>query len=102
MFEPKDRGGGGLGVGFLMSLNWVLLIKWIWRYKTDSRCLRRQVICGIHNLSRKSVPRLAKKALPGIWSNIVKTLSSLDDLGIPFSSMFAFHGRSEFRYFILA
>lgn len=48
---PKDM--GGLEVGSLMSLNLALLIKWIWRYKTDSTCLWRQVICRIHNLSGK-------------------------------------------------
>lgn len=71
----------------VMSLNWALLTKWIQRYKFDSIFLWRQVICGIHNLSRTPVTRLAKKTLPGVQSSIVKTLSSLNEMRIPLSSI---------------
>nr|KAJ0226292.1 hypothetical protein LSAT_V11C100045520 [Lactuca sativa] len=62
---PKDQ--GGLGVGSLACMNWALLYKWLWRFKSDSTSLWKRVICGIHNNMRNPFIGLAKKSLPGIW-----------------------------------
>lgn len=72
-----DKEKRGLGFGSLYSLNWALLIKWIWRYQVDHNFLWRRVICGIHNLDRKPVKSMAKKSFPCVWYNISKVIQDL-------------------------
>lgn len=83
---PKDQ--GGLGVGSLACMNWALLYKWLWRFKSDSTSLWKRVICGIHNNMRNPFIGLAKKSLPGIWYNVVKVAQMMDDIGFDSSSIF--------------
>lgn len=59
---PKDK--GWMGIGSMISLNWVLLFKWIWQFKMNPDSLWRKVICETHNLSRKPVSNLSKKICP--------------------------------------
>ena len=50
--------------------------------------LWRQVVCGIHNLSRKPIHHLAKKSLTGVWSEISQVVNILESEGINFNSVF--------------
>ncbi|KAL4560863.1 hypothetical protein LXL04_033019 [Taraxacum kok-saghyz] len=83
----KSKDKGGLGEGSLKSLNWALLLKWLWRFKKDPNSLWRKVICGIHNCSRKPTCSWAKKTLAGTWSDIVKVVPALAEIGINFQSI---------------
>ena len=85
-----DKANGGLGVGSLVSLNWALLVKWLWRFEKDKSGFWRNVIGSIHNSDRHPVGHWAKKAYPGIWYSIVNIISNLDGIGIGFSSVFDF------------
>lgn len=88
MLGPKSS--GGLGVGSLASLNWALLTKWIWRFKTENDSLWRRVIGSIHRCERKPIHSWAKKSLPGTWSSIVNVFSTLGNIDIDVSDIFEF------------
>lgn len=47
VLSPKDK--GGLGVGSLLLLNLALLVKWIWRFKSDPLVLWCNMVSGVHN-----------------------------------------------------
>lgn len=79
---------GGLGVGSLISLNWALLVKWLWRYMVEPSSLWRRVVSGLHNSSKKPMVALSKKTLSGVWYNIVKLQSDLEVMDISLFSMF--------------
>ncbi|CAI9299929.1 unnamed protein product [Lactuca saligna] len=83
---PKEK--GGLGIGSLRSLNLSLLTKWLWRFKNQPNALWRQVVCGIHNLSRKPIHNLVKKSLTGVWSEISQVVTILESERINFNSVF--------------
>ncbi|CAI9279578.1 unnamed protein product [Lactuca saligna] len=40
VLSPKEK--GGLGIGSLVSLNWALVTKWMWRFKSDLHALWRK------------------------------------------------------------
>ncbi|GKG19035.1 hypothetical protein Tco_0376134, partial [Tanacetum coccineum] len=46
VLASKDK--GGLGVSSLFALNKALLIKWVWRFKTQNNLLWTRVIKAIH------------------------------------------------------
>ena len=52
--------------------------------------LWRRVVSGIHNLTRKPVDSLAKKAIRGSWSDIAKLPSDLEKIGIPLEEVVEF------------
>lgn len=58
----------GIGVGSLKSIDLALLFKWIWWFKYENYGLWHKVICNIHNLTRKTVNKLAKVSFPSIYS----------------------------------
>ncbi|GJV44463.1 reverse transcriptase domain, reverse transcriptase zinc-binding domain protein [Tanacetum coccineum] len=39
---------GGLNIGSLKALNWSLLAKWWWRFKTEKNSLWKKVVCSFH------------------------------------------------------
>nr|KAJ0193757.1 hypothetical protein LSAT_V11C800390710 [Lactuca sativa] len=79
-----DKELGGLGVSSLKSLNIALLCKWIWRLKSENSSLWKQVICGIHNLSRKPIYNLSKRSILGVWNNLVSISRILGEMGLDF------------------
>ncbi|KAL4567347.1 hypothetical protein LXL04_022930 [Taraxacum kok-saghyz] len=79
---------GGLGVGSIASMNWALLIKWLWRFKNENTTLWRRVVCGLHNNSRKPVSSLSLKIPSGVWYNSIKSVDILVEVGIDIFSIF--------------
>lgn len=55
------READGLGLGSLKALNLSLIVKWLWRLKTDGSSLWSKVIKGIHNLYNKPADHISKK-----------------------------------------
>jgi len=74
---PKNKGGLGIG----SSLNWALMIKWLYRFKGEKHALCRKVVCGIHNADRKPLHSLSKKSICGTWQSITKTVEALEKIG---------------------
>lgn len=59
MIAPREA--DGLGLGSLKALNLSLIVKWLWRLKTDGPSLWSKVIKGIHNLYNKPADHISKK-----------------------------------------
>nr|KAJ0203968.1 hypothetical protein LSAT_V11C500292530 [Lactuca sativa] len=76
------READGLGLGSLKALNLSLIVKWLWRLKTDGSSLWSKVIKGIHNLYNKPADHISKKTLPGVWNNIAGVRGELEKIGI--------------------
>nr|KAJ0226270.1 hypothetical protein LSAT_V11C100034450 [Lactuca sativa] len=57
------READGLGLGSLKALNLSLIVKWLWRLKTDGSTLWSMVIKGIHNLYNKPADRISYGAI---------------------------------------
>ncbi|KAJ0867162.1 putative transcription factor interactor and regulator CCHC(Zn) family [Helianthus annuus] len=80
MVRPKRY--GGFGIGDLRSMNLALLVKWGWKYKTDSEALWAKVVKAIHESKR------SKKHIPvdnrnrGIWKDVIAAYKELESAGI--------------------
>lgn len=79
---------GGLGLGSLRAFNLAMIVKWWWGLKNNKSTLWRRVIMGIHNLHNKPAKTLAKKTIPGIWSNIAGVIQELQKDGLSFDDIF--------------
>lgn len=79
---------GGLGLGSLRAFNLAMIVKWWWGLKNNKSTLWRRVITGIHNLHNKPAKTLAKKTIPGIWSNIAGVIQELQKDGLSFDDIF--------------
>ncbi|XP_022033057.1 uncharacterized protein LOC110934177 [Helianthus annuus] len=73
----KPVKNGGLGLGSLRHTNVRLLMKWTWRYKTETSRLWRAVISSIHYNPRHGNFLPTKRGLSGVWNNIIKKESDL-------------------------
>ncbi|KAI3788052.1 hypothetical protein L2E82_00677 [Cichorium intybus] len=74
---------GGMGLGSLRTMNLSLLVKWLWKLKSDPSSLWARVIVGLHKLSNVPNYCFKKGSLPGVWSNIVSTIAALEKLNTP-------------------
>ncbi|KAI3517218.1 hypothetical protein L1887_16430 [Cichorium endivia] len=83
---PKDK--GGLGLGSLKALNIALITKWWWRLRSEKTALWSRVIKGIHNLTNKPAEYLAKKSIPGVWSNVARVNRAIELYGINMKDIF--------------
>ncbi|KAJ0883842.1 putative RNA-directed DNA polymerase [Helianthus annuus] len=86
IMTPKEF--GGLGFGSLRDANVAMLVKWWWRFKVDRNSLWRKVIWSLHNNSRSWNFIPVKLSVPGLWKQIVKISSDLENLGINLPSLF--------------
>ncbi|KAK9054370.1 hypothetical protein SSX86_025448 [Deinandra increscens subsp. villosa] len=68
---------GGLGISKLSEVNSALLVKWVWRFKTDYDGLWRRTILSIHGGRNKWVFLPVKKAIPGVWKALVSGIASI-------------------------
>ncbi|KAJ0805638.1 putative RNA-directed DNA polymerase [Helianthus annuus] len=66
---PKNE--GGLGLTKLSLCNNALIIKWIWRYKSEQGALWRRMIEAIHGSTRRWEMMSCNKRYGGVWKNIV-------------------------------
>ncbi|KAJ0469831.1 putative RNA-directed DNA polymerase [Helianthus annuus] len=62
---------GGLGISKLSEVNSALLVKWVWRFKTDYDGLWRRIILSIHGGRNKWDFLPVKNTIPGVWKAIV-------------------------------
>ncbi|GJW08477.1 RNA-directed DNA polymerase, eukaryota, reverse transcriptase zinc-binding domain protein [Tanacetum coccineum] len=92
---------GGLDVGSLWGKNLSLLGKWRWRFLMEKDAMWRKVICNLHgnDVGFSSVvgPRLNK----GVWLNIIRAGTAIDNLGILFSNSFIRKVKSGSDTFLL-
>nr|GEZ31661.1 RNA-directed DNA polymerase, eukaryota, reverse transcriptase zinc-binding domain protein [Tanacetum cinerariifolium] len=72
---------GGLGVSSLYALNRGLMLKWVWRFITQSLSLWARVIKEIHRDDEK-IGKNAKSNYPSIWLDIVHEMKVLKKQGI--------------------
>ncbi|GKC04518.1 hypothetical protein Tco_0996128 [Tanacetum coccineum] len=77
----------GLGVSSLYALNRGLLLKWVWRFITQSSSLWARVIKEIHKDDGK-IGKNAKSNYPSIWLDIVHEMEVLKKQGIDVSNCF--------------
>ena len=56
---PKTK--GGLGLSRLSECNDALILKWLWRYRTEPESMWKKVIDSIHSMARQweSYPALS-------------------------------------------
>ncbi|GJZ37719.1 RNA-directed DNA polymerase, eukaryota, reverse transcriptase zinc-binding domain protein, partial [Tanacetum coccineum] len=74
VLASKDK--GGLGVSSLFALNRALLIKWVWRFKTQNNLLWTRVIKAIHG--DKGRFGIGSKVFhKSIWCDIVREVHAL-------------------------
>ncbi|XP_021991787.1 uncharacterized protein LOC110888575 [Helianthus annuus] len=68
----RHKKNGDLGLNKLLNVNISLLSKWGWRFKTEKNGLWKRVIVAIHSsrVGWECIP--FKKAIGGVWCNIVK------------------------------
>ncbi|GJQ89099.1 RNA-directed DNA polymerase, eukaryota, reverse transcriptase zinc-binding domain protein [Tanacetum coccineum] len=72
---------GGLGVSSLYALNRGLLLKWVWKFITQSTSLWARVIKALHGEYGK-MKKNAKSNYPSIWLDIVHEMETLKNKGI--------------------
>lgn len=68
-----SKDDGGLRVGSLCALNLVLLVKWIWKLKSDRNSISSRNIYDIHNLTKKTHLQLREKTMGEGWKSTVKS-----------------------------
>ncbi|KAJ0754284.1 putative RNA-directed DNA polymerase [Helianthus annuus] len=75
---------GGLGLQNLRDINIALLSKWGWRYKNEQDGLWVKVVDAFHSGGSDWGFLPVKKALGGVWTNIVSTINRplFDDVSI--------------------
>ncbi|PWA42034.1 reverse transcriptase zinc-binding domain-containing protein [Artemisia annua] len=78
----------GLGLCRLWDTNVALLVKWIWRYRTEPESLWRKVIEALHDTKRSWTPIPFCKSSYSVWGTIVKTCSKIQVGGIGINQMF--------------
>ncbi|GKD63266.1 hypothetical protein Tco_1305374, partial [Tanacetum coccineum] len=83
-----SRNVGGLGVGSLHAKNLGLLGKWKWRFLTKKDALWRKVIYGFCGSDGGFDSCRSSRSCQGIWCEIVKAISSIENLDPTFSSSF--------------
>lgn len=82
-------GMGGLNIGSLRALNWGLIGKWWWRFKTERGSLRARVISNIHGIDGGLGVGLDEELWKkGVWGGIIKIGRLLEVEGIDFGSSF--------------
>ncbi|XP_076888766.1 uncharacterized protein LOC143539303 [Bidens hawaiensis] len=71
-----------LGLARLKTVNYSLLTKWVWRYKTEKEALWRKIIEGFHRQRSgwESVPVI--KSITGTWKNIACVVNKLSLAGL--------------------
>ncbi|GKB46687.1 RNA-directed DNA polymerase, eukaryota, reverse transcriptase zinc-binding domain protein [Tanacetum coccineum] len=60
---------GRLNIGSLKALNWSLLAKWWWRFKTKKNSLWKKVVCSFHG-SNGNLGVASDVGSPGAWGKI--------------------------------
>ncbi|GJZ83688.1 RNA-directed DNA polymerase, eukaryota, reverse transcriptase zinc-binding domain protein [Tanacetum coccineum] len=78
---------GGLNIRSLKALNWSLLAKWWWRFKTEKNSLWKKVVCSFHG-SNGNLGVASDVGSPGAWGKIVFVGNELEKIDIYFSSSF--------------
>ncbi|GKA18396.1 RNA-directed DNA polymerase, eukaryota, reverse transcriptase zinc-binding domain protein, partial [Tanacetum coccineum] len=81
VLASKER--GGLGVSSFYALNRSLLIKWVWRFYTQSNSLWVRIIKAIHG-DEGNIGANPKHGYKSCWLNIVHELNVLCKKGINF------------------
>ncbi|GKE18873.1 hypothetical protein Tco_1426450 [Tanacetum coccineum] len=78
---------GGLNIGSLKAMNWSLLAKWWWRFKSEKNSLWKKVVCSFHG-SNGNLGVASDVGSPGAWGKIVSVGNELEKINISFSSSF--------------
>ncbi|GKA18014.1 hypothetical protein Tco_0697851, partial [Tanacetum coccineum] len=78
---------GGLNIGSLKALNWSLLAKWWWRFKTEKNSLWKKVVCSFHG-SDGNLGVACDVDSPSTWGKIVSIGNELEKIDISFSLSF--------------
>ncbi|GKC36893.1 RNA-directed DNA polymerase, eukaryota, reverse transcriptase zinc-binding domain protein [Tanacetum coccineum] len=79
-----SKENGGLGVSSLYALNRGLLLKWVWKFITQSTSLWARVIKALQGEDGK-MKKNAKSNYPSIWLDIVHEMETLKNKGIDVS-----------------
>ncbi|GKA72771.1 RNA-directed DNA polymerase, eukaryota [Tanacetum coccineum] len=79
-----SKENGGLGVSSLYALNRGLLLKWVWKFITQSTSLWARVIKALHGEDGK-MKKNVKSNYPSIWLDIVHEMETLKNKGIDVS-----------------
>ncbi|KAJ0610677.1 putative RNA-directed DNA polymerase [Helianthus annuus] len=72
----------GLGLGEMRSLNWALLMKWRWRFKSDPNQFWARVVMAIHGDHGEVDQVPLKISLTGAWKDTVFVAKDLRKAGI--------------------
>ncbi|PWA98441.1 reverse transcriptase domain, Reverse transcriptase zinc-binding domain protein [Artemisia annua] len=83
----KSKKDGGLGLSKLEECNNALVLKWLWRYRTENDALWRKVIDAVHGSKRRWETFHCSSRFPGTWTRLVKFGYQLRTQGISFINM---------------
>ncbi|GJR98994.1 RNA-directed DNA polymerase, eukaryota, reverse transcriptase zinc-binding domain protein [Tanacetum coccineum] len=78
---PADKSKGGLGIASLYALNRGLMIKWVWRFLSQSSALWVRVVKAIHGEEGKLNSNNIY-SMGSCWLNIVKEVRMLATKGV--------------------
>nr|GEV15324.1 hypothetical protein [Tanacetum cinerariifolium] len=77
-----SKATGGLGIGSIYALNMSLLIKWIWRFRSNSSDLWVKVIRSIHRHDGGIKNKRSSAAFLSPWKVIVNSVYQLQRKGV--------------------
>ncbi|KAJ0433652.1 putative RNA-directed DNA polymerase [Helianthus annuus] len=78
---------GGLGLNRLENSNKALVLKWLWRYRSENNALWRKVVDAIHVSARNWDIFPVQGRYKGVWYNVVRLGRQLKVEGIGFNSL---------------
>ncbi|XP_021979949.1 uncharacterized protein LOC110876077 [Helianthus annuus] len=83
----KAKNDGGLGLNKLVTSNNALLLKWLWRYRTEKDDLWIKVIDAIHSSAQRWDEYPSNKKGSGTWNQLVRTGYRLKVQGVSIVNM---------------
>ncbi|XP_021986295.1 uncharacterized protein LOC110882626 [Helianthus annuus] len=78
----KSKKKAGMGIGSITDINYAMLTKWWWRFKSNPNQLWAKAIAAVHNNGSVNHLIPLKKSIPGLWKDIGNMESELDKVGI--------------------
>ncbi|KAJ0910951.1 putative RNA-directed DNA polymerase [Helianthus annuus] len=82
----NSKENGGLGISRLKDVNFALLAKWAWRFKTQKDCVWRKVVEMVHGGRGRWDFLPLNRRFNGCWNSIVKVLAKRSFKGKSFNS----------------
>ena len=77
-----------LDIGILKALNFVLVAKWLWRYKVKKGALWRNVIAALYGDNGNMGWDNDARVISGVWGKIATIYQDMERYNSPLNSLF--------------